>query len=67
MPLDPHHFKREKNGSVRLRIRLTLDEASTIEEGAGTTPLMEYMRASLLDAATRHAAKRRTAGKDATS
>lgn len=36
----PHFFRREADGSVRLRIRFTPDEAALIEEAAGQTPLM---------------------------
>lgn len=38
-----HFFAREPDGSVRLRIRFTSEEASMIEEAAGSTPLMIYL------------------------
>lgn len=49
----PHFFMREGDGSVRLRIRLTGDEASQIEEAAGTTPLLTWIHQTLAAAARR--------------
>jgi hypothetical protein len=49
----PHFFMREGDGSVRLRIRLSPEEASRIEEAAGTTPLLSWIHQTLQDAARR--------------
>lgn len=40
---NPHFFTREADGSVRLRLTLTAEEASLIEEAAGPTPLLLWM------------------------
>lgn len=56
--MSPHYFKREDDGSVRLRIRLDPEEAALIEEGAGTTPLMLYIHRVLKERATYHIKKR---------
>ena len=42
-PLSPHFFRRESDMSVRLRIRLTDEEARLIEEAAGDVPLLLWM------------------------
>jgi hypothetical protein len=42
-----HFFTREADGSVRLRIRFTPEEASKMEEAAGTTPLLHWIHRSL--------------------
>ncbi len=57
-PKSPHFFEREHDGSVRLRFRLTADEASLIEEAAGSTPLMLYIHRVLGDRARYHIKKR---------
>jgi len=49
----PHFFTRDKDGTVRLRIRLDADEAALIEEAAGTTPVMDWIYATLNDTARR--------------
>jgi hypothetical protein len=54
----PHFFEREADGSVRLRIRFTPEEASLIEEAAGSTPLMLYIHRVLNDRARYHVKKR---------
>lgn len=55
----PHFFVREPDGSVRLRIRFTSEEASLIEEAAGTTPLMLYIHRVLGQQARFHIQKAR--------
>lgn len=50
----PHFFKREPDGSVRLRLRFTEEEASLIEEAAGKTPLLVYIHRILTESAKRH-------------
>lgn len=56
--MSPHFFKREADGSVRLRIRFTPEEASLIEEAAGDTPLLLYIHRVLGDRARYHIRKR---------
>jgi hypothetical protein len=56
-PLSPHFFKREADGSVRLRIRFTPEEAALIEEAAGDTPLLLYIHRVLGERARYHIAK----------
>lgn len=41
--LNPYFFRREKDGTVRVRMRFTAQEASVIEEGAGETPIIDYL------------------------
>jgi len=53
--LSPHFFKRDHDGSVRVRIRLSPEEASLIEEAAGDTPLIPYMHRVLMSRAKIHA------------
>jgi len=55
--LSPHFFKREADGSVRLRIRFTPEEAALIEEAAGETPLLLYIHRVLNDRARYHIQK----------
>jgi hypothetical protein len=56
--LSPHFFRREADGSVRVRIRFTAEEAAIIEEGAGDTPLLLYIHRVLNDRARYHIRKR---------
>lgn len=56
--MNPHFFKREADGSVRLRIRFTPEEAALIEEAAGETPLLLYIHRVLGDRARYHIKKR---------
>lgn len=51
---NPHFFKREPDGSVRLRMRFTAEEASLIEEAAGETPLLLYIHRVLAERARYH-------------
>lgn len=53
-----HVFTRQHDGSVRLRIRFTPEEASMIEEAAGQTPLLLYIHRVLGDRARYHVRKR---------
>jgi hypothetical protein len=57
-PPSPHFFRREPDGSVRLRIRFTGEEAALIEEGAGDTPLLLYIHHVLNARARYHIRKR---------
>lgn len=52
--LSPHFFRRENDGSVRLRIRFTPEEAALIEEAAGDTPLLLYIHRVLNERARFH-------------
>lgn len=56
-PLNPHFFKRERDGSVRLRIRFSPEEAAMIEEAAGDTPLLLYIHRVLRERAEFHIRK----------
>lgn len=56
--MSPHFFKREADGSVRLRIRFTPEEATLIEEAAGETPLLLYIHRVLGERARYHIRKR---------
>lgn len=49
----PAFFRRDNDGSVRLRLRFEPDLASLIEEAAGRTPLMVWIYRTLEDAARR--------------
>lgn len=57
--LSRHFFRRDDNGTVRIRMRFSADEASLIEEAAGDTPLIVYMHRVLMDRARIHAEKAR--------
>lgn len=59
--LSPHFFRREADRSVRLRLRLTEEEADLIEEAAGDTPLLLYIHRILNDRARYHIQKSREA------
>lgn len=59
--LSPHFFRRERDRSVRLRLRLSEEEADLIEEAAGDTPLMLYIHRVLNDRARFHVQKSREA------
>lgn len=59
--LNPHFFRRERDRSVRIRLRLTPEEADQIEEAAGDTPLLLYIHRVLNDRARFHAQKSREA------
>lgn len=41
--INPFFFKRDSDGSVRVRMRFTREEADIIEEAAGDTPLLPYL------------------------
>lgn len=43
----PHFFRRESDGSVRLRIRFDAEEASLYEEAAGKMPVVDWLHATL--------------------
>lgn len=59
--MSPHFFRREADRSVRLRLRLSEEEADLIEEAAGDTPLLLYMHRVLQDRARYHIKKSREA------
>lgn len=54
-------FARERDGSVRLRLRFQQDEASLFEEAAGDTPVMVWINRTLVETARRqvHAARKK--------
>lgn len=43
-----HFFDRMDDGSVRLRLKFTPEEASLFEEAAGKTPVMAWLHRTLL-------------------
>ena len=47
-----HSFKRDGDGSVRLRIRFTKEEADNIEAAANGEPLLDWLH-SLIHSLTR--------------
>lgn len=49
----PHFLAREGDGTVRLRMRFTGEEASLFEEAAGDTPIMLWLHQTLKEAAQR--------------
>lgn len=51
---DPHFFRRDKNGMVKLKLNLSPEEATLIEEAANGTPLMVYVHRILIDRARFH-------------
>lgn len=55
--LDPHIFRREGDGTVKLRLKLTPEEAALIEEAAAGTPLMLYIHRVLTERARYHIAR----------
>jgi hypothetical protein len=58
--LSAHFFRRERDGSVRLRIRFTPEEAALIEEAAGDTPLLLYIHRVLRHMAHQHIERARS-------
>lgn len=62
--LNPRFFEREPGGSVRLRIRLTADDASLVEEAAGSTPLVRWIHNAITQAAHRDVTAAREAWPD---
>lgn len=50
-PKSPHFFDRQEDGSVRLRIRFSAEEAAMYEEAAGSVPLLTWIHSSLNEAA----------------
>lgn len=57
--LSPHFFRRDRNGTVRIRLRFSPDEASLIEEAAGDTPLITYIHRVIIERAKVHAKRAR--------
>lgn len=54
-PPSPHFFRRQSDGSVRVRLKFTPDEADVIEEAAGRTPLVRYIHQVINESALRDA------------
>ena len=50
---NPHFFRREDDGSVRLRLKFDNETASLFEEAAGKTPVMVWLRRTLETTAKR--------------
>lgn len=50
-----HFLAREGDGSVRLRMRFSPEEAALFEEAAGDTPIVAYLHRTLVAAARRQA------------
>lgn len=46
-----HFFTREGDGSVRLRMRFTSEEASLFEEAAGGEPILPWLHRTLKESA----------------
>jgi len=57
--LNPHFFAREENGTARVRIRFTPEEASLIEEAAGRTPVLKWIHDTINHTATAQAQQAR--------
>lgn len=57
--LSPHFFRRDEDGTVRVRMRFSAEEASLIEEAAGDTPLITYLHRVMMDRAQVHANRAR--------
>lgn len=51
--LEPHRFRRDSKGMVKLRLNLTSAEADLIEAAADGTPVMSFLRHSLIRQAQR--------------
>jgi hypothetical protein len=58
-PQSPHFFRRQRDGSVRLRITIFPEEATLYEEAAGETPILDWVHQSLSNTARRQVAKAR--------
>lgn len=58
--LSKHFFKRETDGTVRLRLRFSSEEASLFEEAAGAQPLVPWVKRTLIDQAHRQVSKARS-------
>jgi hypothetical protein len=54
-----HFLLREDDGTVRLRMRFSHEEASLFEEAAGDTPIMLWLHRALKGAAEREVRKLR--------
>lgn len=48
-----HFFRREPDGSVRVRMKWKDEEATMIEEAAGETPVLEWLYETINAAAER--------------
>lgn len=51
----PHFFRRQADGSVRVRMKFTSEEADVIEEAAKSTPLLRYLHQVINETARRDA------------
>lgn len=54
-----HFFQRERDGSVRVRMKWSNDEATMIEEAAGDTPVLEWLYEKINAAAAAEVKKAR--------
>lgn len=52
----PYRFERDRDGSVRLRIRFTKEEADTIEAAADGEPLLTWLHELIHESAAEEAA-----------
>ena len=55
----PYFFKREDDGSIRLRLKFDNEMASLFEEAAGKTPVMIWLRRTLETTAKRQVKEQR--------
>lgn len=55
----PSFFARSADGTVRLRLRFTNEEASLFEEAAGETPVMVWLHQTLGETARRQVREQR--------
>ena len=58
---NPNFFDRERDRTVRLRLRFSEEDADLIEEAAGDTPLITYIHRTLREQARYHVRKSREA------
>lgn len=57
--LSKHFFKREGDGTVRLRLRFSAEEASLFEEAAGENELIRWVHKTLVNDARRQVTRAR--------
>jgi len=62
--LTPNFFRREADGTVRVRIKFRPEEASLYEEAAGDTPVMLWIHQTLNRAAAEEVEAARAARPD---
>jgi hypothetical protein len=49
---DKHRLTRERDGTARLRIRFSKEEADAMEVAAGSTPIVDWIHATLRGASS---------------